>query len=618
MSTTDPTSDRPLDHRDASYYRLPIRRRPVLATLGWIGFVVACLVGAVAMFANNYAGYALSNPENDSVDIRGAQQVLAKEPERLPDQPINILVIGSDARPGDAGSRSDTMILVRMDFKRQFVSQLSFPRDLYVEIPGYGSDKINAAYSLGGTKLVIETIKKLTGENTIHYVFNVNFNAFRRLVNDAGGVWLDIDRYYFNDNSGGAKFEPINIKPGYQRLSGAAALDYVRYRHFDSDFSRIARQQLFLTELKRETRGARGIDNIVDAVHNDVTTNMKSAGTLRKMLEFGMGVPKDRIARTTIGFTGLGMRNGQSVVETTDALIRQAVEKWKNPDFANPTGTGTRKNPPARTIVAVYNASQQIGIGAKVAQALEKRKYPVLLGGNSPNGFYASTTVYYAPNRADDAKALARLFGPSASIAERRKGMFQDADLLVYVGADYDGVKSPQPKKTSAEKPDTISTLALKPIIQRFRGETHDDALVPVKLPRGAAVVYVRSYSIERGDLGRPDALVIVLRIPGEATVAGNRYVTIMQTSSQKLPLLKATDGKDKSGASPFYDGVKMRRLLWQRGKMTYWITNSLDMGLSEATIRDMRQFMVRPKRAVLKKGQADTPVQITEKGRTP
>ena len=111
-------------------------------------------------------------------------------------------------------------------------------------------------------------------------------------------------------------------------MSGSAALDYVRYRHGDGDFARIARQQLFLAALKRETRGARGLDNIVDAVHDNVTTNLKSSNRLRQLLQFGLQVDKDRIARKQIPSSGQRtLANGQSVVATSDGLIRQ---RWRN------------------------------------------------------------------------------------------------------------------------------------------------------------------------------------------------------------------------------------------------------------------------------------------------
>ena len=201
MSVVEPPAgppQRPLDHRDATYYQIPRRRRPVLSVLMWSVIGLIGIVGAAVLFAQRYGDYALSNPNNNSAEVKEAIQVLAQEPKNLPDRPWNILVIGSDKRAtgsGDGG-RSDTLILVRLDFNRGFISMLSFPRDLYVSIPGYGQNKINAAYSFGSNKLAIETVEQLTGESIDHF-FNVDFNAFVRLVNDAGGVYLDVDRWYF-------------------------------------------------------------------------------------------------------------------------------------------------------------------------------------------------------------------------------------------------------------------------------------------------------------------------------------------------------------------------------------------------------------------------------------
>ncbi len=621
MSTSDPTAsgERPLDHRDATFYRVPRRRRPLLAVFGWFAFVLLTVGGATLLFAERYANYALSNPANDSVEIRNASMALSAAPKNLSDKPLNVLVIGSDVRPEDGGGgRSDTIILFRLDFKREFISQLSFPRDLYVQIPGHGPDKINAAYSVGETKLVIETVKKLTGETDIPYVFNVDFDAFRQLVNDSGGVWLDIDRHYFNDNSGRDKYEPLNIPPGYQRLSGADALDYVRYRHGDSDFGRIARQQLFLAELKRETRGARGLDNVVDAVHKHVSTNLDSPNRLRQLLQFGLGVEKGRIARTQIESSGgRTLANGQAVVDTTDALIQKAVERWRNPEFVQQTASGAKTAAPTDVLVSVYNGTPRLNLGLQVGKALEKKGYRVYVGNNAPSSF-PSTVVYYTPGREAEARALAVQFGPNATTGQKREGMDADMDLVVMVGADYSGIRKPAAPKKSTVKPDTVTTLSLKPIVQRFRRDTKVDALVPMKLPRGAEVVYVRRYNIERGDLGTPNALTMVLRLPGYSTYGGSGYVTITQTSMKDPPIVKTTETEDRQGMRTWYDGKNMQRLLWTKGKTTYWITNSLDMKLTAATIRDMQTFMVRPANAKLKKGQSDNKVKITEKGRTP
>ena len=626
MSVVEPPigpSKGPLDHRDATYYQIPRNRRPVLAVLMWSLLALVGLGTSAVLFANEYANRALSNPNNQSAEVKDAIKVLAQEPKHLPDQPWNILVIGSDTRGSKGtGGRSDTLILVRLDFKRGFISMLSFPRDLYVSIPGHGQNKINAAYSFGDNKLAIQTVEQLTGERVNHF-FNVNFHAFVRLVNDAGGVFLDVDRWYFNDNSGpGENFEQLDIKPGYQKLSGSDALDYVRYRHGDSDFARIARQQAFLSELKRQSRSARGLDNIVDAIHADVTTSLTSASRLKDFLLFALETEKERIARVQVKATGSAMINGQSVVLTSQKQIRDAVDQWKNPEFINQAPT--RTTDPSKVIVNVYNGSKRLRLGAKAGEALAAHGYTkVFVGGNAPDGFYQSTSIFYAPGKRNEAKALQLLFGDRASIVARRKEQPADADVLVMIGSDYNGLVSPRPTAVAGAakvKPDIVSTTSLKRRIQTARSITGMDLLVPLHLPRGYDVAWVRLYNVEHGDRGKPDAVTIVLRARFGSTLSGNRYVTITQTSLKNPQIVKTRTGVDKRGCrcSTFYNGTRMHRLLWQRGNMTYWITNSLDEGLTDVTIRDMQQFLVRPARAKLKAGQKDAAVSIEEKSRTP
>lgn len=171
-----------------------------------------------------------------------------------PGDPQTIMLIGSDRRPDNAtdggagtGARSDTIILVRLDPDRG-TALMSLPRDLKVEIPGFGTDKINAAYELGGPNLVLKTVRRLTGLS-VNHVINVDFQGFRKAVDAIGCIYLDIDRRYFNDS---ADFAYINVQPGYQKLCGEAALEYARFRHEDSDLVRSARQQEVLREAKQQ------------------------------------------------------------------------------------------------------------------------------------------------------------------------------------------------------------------------------------------------------------------------------------------------------------------------------------------------------------------------------
>ena len=169
-----------------------------------------------------------------------------------PGSPQTILVLGSDRRFTDAKSdpvRSDTIIVVRLDPDKKSTAIMSIPRDLKVEIPGHGEDKINAAYAIGGPRLTVRTVKLLLGI-PISHVVNVNFNGFQRAVNRLGCVYVDVDRRYFNAHGGPGGYATIDLKPGYQKLCGKDSLDYVRYRHTDDDFVRAARQQTFLSQAK--------------------------------------------------------------------------------------------------------------------------------------------------------------------------------------------------------------------------------------------------------------------------------------------------------------------------------------------------------------------------------
>jgi LCP family protein required for cell wall assembly len=179
-----------------------------------------------------------------------------------PGGPRTFMILGSDKRNGAdrfSPARSDTILLARADPDASAVTVMSIPRDLKVAIPGHGQNKINAAFELGGRKggpgLVVKTIKQLfkdrIGESLpITNVMVMDYGAFRRAVNYIDGVYVDVDRKYFNDNSSGENYATIDVDPGYQKLMGKDALDYVRYRHGDNDLVRAARQQDFIRQAK--------------------------------------------------------------------------------------------------------------------------------------------------------------------------------------------------------------------------------------------------------------------------------------------------------------------------------------------------------------------------------
>ena len=249
-----------------------------------------------------------------------------------------LLLLGSDARWEDRESgrepRADTMMLVRMDPDEEAISLLSIPRDLMVTIPGIGEGKINDAYAKGGLELAVETVTDLTGLD-INHVINVNFGGFREVINAVNCVYTDVDRRYYNSNVGvpiGQRYDAIDIMPGYQRLCGIDALDYVRYRKDDSDVVRAARQQDFLRAAKNQLSTSSLLgqrDELLDIFTSNTQTDTDLATTdgLLGLLKLSLFTIDKGVRQ--IRFPGEPVtKEGISYVEASFEEIDEAVNKF--------------------------------------------------------------------------------------------------------------------------------------------------------------------------------------------------------------------------------------------------------------------------------------------------
>jgi polyisoprenyl-teichoic acid--peptidoglycan teichoic acid transferase len=180
-----------------------------------------------------------------------------------PGKPQTVLIVGSDHRAGQPykDAQTDTMLLVRLNAASSTINVLSIPRDLQVTIPGFGTSKINAAYEDGGPGLLIKTIRANVFPNLrVNHIVDVNFGGFAKLVDAIGCVYSDIDHRYYN-NTVYTGYSSIDIQPGYQKLCGVQALQFVRFRHTDSDLVRNARQQDFIRWAKDQYGVTRLIGN---------------------------------------------------------------------------------------------------------------------------------------------------------------------------------------------------------------------------------------------------------------------------------------------------------------------------------------------------------------------
>jgi LCP family protein required for cell wall assembly len=266
-----------------------------------------------------------------------------------PGKPQTVLLIGSDKRAKGAvdhgtGSRSDTMILMRLDPSKKAIALMSMPRDLKVRIPGHGTDKLNAAYSYGGTRLLLNTVKQVTGLR-INHVINVDFRGFREAVNEINCVYTDIDRRYFNDNSNpGDQYATIDIDPGYQKLCGADALDYVRYRHFDTDIVRAARQQDFLRQAKSQVGTGKLLSKqakLIKVVSKYTRSDIKGRSAVLSLLKVAVGS-----AGSPIQEVHFPARVGASYVTASEAAVQRATREFLGVKASKgPRGTPKRRHP---------------------------------------------------------------------------------------------------------------------------------------------------------------------------------------------------------------------------------------------------------------------------------
>ena len=245
-------------------------------------------------------------------------------------EPENILILGSDKRANlqeDPG-RSDTTMLLRLDPDRNAIAVMSIPRDLKVEIPEVGTEKFNAAYTYGGPRLTLRVVKELTGL-PINHVVNVDFLGFVRAVDAIGCVYTDVDRRYYHSNAGlpaSEQYSEINIKPGYQLLCGKKALQYVRYRHTDTDLVRSARQQDFISSARERVPISKlvlGQNDLVDIFTKYTTSDISDAETMLQVLK--LFIASRNAAIKEVHFPA---ELGPSYVYASPEAIHEAVDKF--------------------------------------------------------------------------------------------------------------------------------------------------------------------------------------------------------------------------------------------------------------------------------------------------
>jgi LCP family protein required for cell wall assembly len=590
-----------------------ILKRVLLGTVVVLSSLGLAVAGGAYLWFHQSVSDVQSHP-----DLR---KVSAELDVPVANHPAIALAIGYDHRAGveSAGpSRSDTIMLIRADPNNKTVSLLSFPRDLVVPIycgaRQLPPDRINAAYSDCGPRGTVDTIRHLTGL-PINYVITVDFHGFKEVVDKLGGVWMDIDRRYYNQNTGAGydNYANINLQPGYQKLSGGAALEFVRFRHTDDDFHRLARQQEFVRALKEQISHGFSYTDVF-ALVNDMVHSVEvaagghklSGGDVVQWAFFAKNLPGGHFFQPRIEDVTSG-----NLVTAPQSAIQQAVDQFENPDVAsskaaNAAALGKKLKqstpPPSSVTVTVLNGNGVAGAAANASYLLTERGYktvqpPNNLEPNTPQGRqdYFHSKIYYDPAQPKSeaaAVALQELMQPADVVKLPRTPWLLSLDpgsmLMVVLGSTFHGdIAQPVVTQTPKHEPPFVRsdpTQAL-PLLQPLEKKVPFPLEVPTVLERNSypdttpGDVPVRLYDIE----GHNKAVRLVFSM-GQV---GN-YWGVEETSWTAAPILSDRSFRHDLGGREFdlyYAGSRLHMVVLRANGATYWVVNTLLDSLSNETM---------------------------------
>lgn len=219
------------------------------------------------------------NPNVGNILSRNSQSRYYNNASLTDKDIINILLIGQDKRPGEGQSRSDSIIIATVNKKSNSIKLTSLMRDMYVKIPGYSENKINASYAYGGMDLLTETVE----ENLLVKIdgcIEVDFSGFEKIIDEIGGVDIELNEneaYYLS------RTNDISFTEGTNKLNGKTALEYARIRYIgNDDYERTERQRKLLISIFDVVKDS-NIKTLLD-MSNDIipliTTNLKNSQIL--------------------------------------------------------------------------------------------------------------------------------------------------------------------------------------------------------------------------------------------------------------------------------------------------------------------------------------------------
>ncbi|MFA6603617.1 MAG: LCP family protein [Patescibacteria group bacterium] len=339
---------------------------------------------------------------------------------------INILLLGMGGEGHDGPLLTDTNVLLSLKPSTGQVALMSIPRDLLVPLPKYGWRKINAANAFGeleaagrGADLSRTALEGLFGMDIPYYV-RIDFNGFKEIVDDLGGIDVYIDKSFADHNYPTADHgvQTISFTAGWQNLSGEEALKYTRSRHGNngegSDFARAKRQQKVLAAIKEKAmtfqviKNPAMVSNLLASLQSNIATNLQ-VGEILRLAKFGRSVDPATIVHKVIddrpGSPLVASQYGGAYVLVPRNDDWTGLRELAADIFSSETDLKI-ENQPARTAAAadapneakprieILNGSGETGLARDVAGKLTALGFTVVRIGNADTFAFEKTLVY--------------------------------------------------------------------------------------------------------------------------------------------------------------------------------------------------------------------------------
>lgn len=385
----------------------------------WI-LAIIFVLGLAMVFSVSLFGSSSAAPPGKPSFLRQLKNLILSSDRRLKGEAenrINILLLGMGGQGHEGAYLTDTIILGSINPSEKKIALLSIPRDLLVNIPGYGFRRINEANAFGelqaagsGSQLTKQTVEEVTGL-PIHYYIRIDFEGFKKMIDEVGSIDVYVERAFTDTKfpTEDFKYRTVSFEKGWQKMDGQTVLDFVRSRHGSNgestDFARARRQQKILAALKEEIfsfstlLNPGRLQNLFEDLQNHLQTNLE-LWEINRFYKLAKNLDYENMLSRVLG-TGEGEPLIESQYGSASVLLPRAgnfeeIQRLaQNLFFISPSAS--KPLPPAFSSlpkIQLQNGTWFLGLAAQAKVLLEEKKILIETVGNAKTRNYEKTLIY--------------------------------------------------------------------------------------------------------------------------------------------------------------------------------------------------------------------------------